>query len=129
MSLIPLILATALTSQSHAQQFDLLCVGEHRLGAVGGNEATYQIFPLNNRIRIDLEKEQFCWNECNQVYGLIAVDDNFITLNEDSDDISPQRVNRRTGEFTGDGVIGSTRSIDNARCEREPFSGFPAKLF
>lgn len=129
MSFVAIIIAAAVTIQSPPQQFDLVCEGEHRLGPLGEDEATYQVFPLNNRIRVSLPERRFCWNECPQLYDLVDVDDGFITFNGDEDDIAPQRVNRRTGVFTSDGLIGSTRSIDYATCRPEPFSGFPSRLF
>lgn len=126
----PVGLLLALTlAQSTPNEFDLLCTGESLLGAIGEDESTYRRYPLENRIRVSLTERKFCWNDCEQVYSLVAVDDEFITFNHDRDDIAPQRVNRRTGVFSGDGIIGTLRSIDRATCHRVAFSGLPARQF
>lgn len=123
------LILSAWTVPSLAQtprQFDLLCEGQSWSGPIveEGRQAEW-----NPRLRIDLEQRKFCWNECDSVLPLERIEDEFIVLNHDDEDIAPQQIERRSGRLTNDMVVGSYRIRQEAQCRVAPFSGFPAKLF
>ncbi len=112
----------------HLAAFDLLCQGtETRISKAGVQEAAF-----TRSFRLDLASGRYCDGECATTRPIFRVEETKITFYDTYGQTgrgSEQSVNRENGElFEGHiGVDGTTTA--SARCERRPFSGFPARQF
>lgn len=115
-----------------ATQFDLVCSGTRQSSINGPVE------PHEYRLRIDLEAERWCWNECPRTMPIVEIAPDQLTLL--SERVDTDRT-RSTHENTVSRVTGEHRAIwiesrpfptfveTKGQCEAADFSGFPAARF
>lgn len=100
-------------------QFDLVCRGES----------------VTVRYRIDLQKAEWCRDDCKQRSAISSVTSGLITLvSKDrqfrNDTEALTQIDRVTGEWTDISVGGGMEPVNRAgKCESAAFSGFPAAKF
>lgn len=119
-----LIIAAALLATPVAaatEQFDLVCTAK--------GEAT--------RFRVDLSRNEFCFDDCDRVLRIAEVTAGVITFRK-TDPTPPEnarsynRVNRSTGEWEWYSYTPRiSRRVQDIKghCEPAAFSGFPAAKF
>lgn len=120
------------TSALAADQFDLKCVGERQLTLRDTPK------PHSYSIRIDLKAGKWCWDQCDLIYDIQAIQpDRLVLAREDIKTPSKSRlfaneVSRVTGHHEMESI--ETRPVASyfklsGQCEPAPFSGFPATKF
>jgi hypothetical protein len=115
-----------------ALAFNLICTGTRTTHSFGRDESEqYQIV-----YRIDLGQKRYCEDDCKGLFDIVEVAPRTITLESKGErarpggDYSLTLVSRETGEHYG---VASSGRVPNwvyvkwaGRCERQPFTGFPA---
>ena len=126
-----------------AATFNLHCTGVHTQSQVKGpfQLETVKEEPFSVVYRIDLEAGRWCAGPCQATEPLAGLGDGQIAIerSDDSTDTltmdSQTIVNRETGDylsrfrFMAADLSSGTVDLKKGHCAREPFSGFPAKLF
>jgi hypothetical protein len=126
--LIALMMAAAV-----AGQFDLDCAGNQTGDpAVQGGPPLVQA--VTSHYRIDLTTKQWCDTKCEGVSKIIVLDDNQISLMNlrpgGPNEYWTLWVNRRTGVMRENfHMMPGLYYRGEYACQRQPFSGFPAKKF
>lgn len=122
----------ALLIQAPPQQFDLVCAGTKRRLSQFVNDSA----PFATRIRIDLQRGEWCEGDCGAVEPFAEVQPASFTLRRSSgysealgyNELSIT-IDRTTGAYLGFSSsrgAGSMSTIEwRASCEPRPFSGFP----
>lgn len=93
-----------------------------------GLDGTSEIY-----LRLDLNRKIYCWGRCEMTFPMVGVEDNWITL---TDQTSPKGqdhlvviINRETGIYTStDTSPGQILKMEGP-CEPSAFTGFPERKF
>lgn len=121
-----------LAAQATPPQFDLICPGTLQARLDGPRE------PKVTRIRIDLNANQWCFDDCSNVQPLAQVTASEIVLFDLSNDTRQRRsmarasVNRLTGAYRNLQIEARPLQIyrdETGSCSPGPFSGFPSARF
>lgn len=128
----PLVLVAAMAllanSEGSPQQFDLVCKGTY----FDGPEKVAE--PVERRLRVDLAGEKFCFDDCELVRDIHAVQPDrveFIKNVVPRRSVATATVSRKTGEYEQlilDAAY-SLRMEWKLQCDPAPFSGFPKVRF
>lgn len=123
--------AIALALLQSPSQFDLVCTGHTTRGAERGKA-------FSERIRVDLEAERWCKDDCDRPVDFFEVTPSVLTLERTEPAPRGLRItswttiDRTTGayqQFTS--IIGAAAQVSQVegQCVREAFSGMPAPRF
>jgi hypothetical protein len=120
-ALVMLVAAMVAGEARAADQFDLICHGESRIGS--SSRGT----PEENRYRIDLIKGQWCEKDCQTVRSFAEVTPTRIFFDREDEPLRGEYilhgVDRVSGAwFFNSRMFGSISRIDG-KCEPAPFSG------
>ena len=119
-----------------AAAFDLLCSGTTTIGTLGhsGEESTK---PFSETYRVDLGSKRWCFGGCTETHPIYEVTPERIVFERDergelNDTLS--FVSRENGAFFWryrGGFVGTDVYVivQQGKCERRPFSRFPARKF
>lgn len=128
--------STALVAKDTADQFDLVCTGQHELRLIGQRGTP---IPWTGRIKVDLSTATFCQDDCSKVETIGNIEPELLRLGDirgsEYQDIS--QVDRSTGAYrrmvtkqsTVNGKYYGVAEDYQGICKPEKFTGFPEKLF
>ncbi|MNR16924.1 hypothetical protein D3C85_1335580 [compost metagenome] len=127
--MLAIAFAALLVVQS-ANQFDLICEGEH----VGRWEGTVNRKPFDAHYRIDLDRRVWCGADCTSVQDIASVSPTRIVLKASGPGIfgghdSGTWVDRSTGRLTGGSDSEFLKTSLSAQCRRATFTPIPRNLF
>ena len=119
-----------------AAAFNLICSGTMTSDKLG-HMADESIKPFSETYRVNLASKRWCYRACTLTQPIVEVTAERIVFERDergeyNDTIS--FVNRENGVFSyryRSGFIGSDVSVilQQGKCERQPFTGFPVRKF
>ncbi|WP_312084044.1 hypothetical protein [Brevundimonas sp.] len=129
---LPALIAAALVFQGGAQQFDLVCQGTLTSSATNIAGSTKEV---RNRIRIDLDRQAWCYDECAQVNSIVTAAPAEIVFSrgDTSSGRNLTRVDRVTGKFSSSIFLhmdGYDMFLDTtAQCRPEAYTAIPQAAF
>jgi hypothetical protein len=125
--MIAYVMAAIMLMQTPPQQFDLICTGT---SVISGGGTPAETTPFNPRLRLDLDRMVWCYNDCQSVDQVNRASPMTIFLNTVFQGGNfEMRIDRATGLLSliisADGVTGTF----SARCEAAPHTGIPQPRF
>ena len=116
-----------------AAAFNLFCTGTSSVGEGFSGLKKENQSPYSETFRIDLDAQRWCSGKCETTSPIYQVGSTKIMLKLEQDEKVPSEsfilLNREDGSVLDRTKVGTFMIMNIGKCERQPFSGFPARKF